>query len=81
MTQHLYKLTFYNANFFNLYIFRSCDVLEKGSVTSQTFRKILRDQYDFDFSDNEFDLLMENLPLDKNGDVKYVDLMKQFDTR
>lgn len=63
-------------------ILKSCDALEKGSVPAETFRKILRDQYGFDFSDNEFNLfLLENLPLDKNGDVKYVDLMKQFDTR
>lgn len=62
-------------------ILKSCDVLEKGSVPAGTFRKILKEQYGFDFSDNGFNRLMENLPLDKNGDVKYVDLMKQFDTR
>ena len=50
-------------------------------ISAKQFRAVIESRFKVDLSDESFKKLMKNVPLDRNGMVKYVDFMSSFDSR
>ncbi|XP_038061355.1 EF-hand calcium-binding domain-containing protein 6-like [Patiria miniata] len=62
-------------------VFHKIDKLRTNVISQQEFRAAIQSRYDVDMSDEEFGMFIDSLPLDDEGNVKYVDFMADFDTR
>ena len=50
-------------------------------VSQQEFRAAVESLFNLGLSEREFEAFMDRVPLDDEGNVKYLDFMGQFDTK
>lgn len=60
---------------------RRLDRFNLGYVSQEEFRAAMESRFGWELSDVQFDCMTEKLPLDEDGNVKYREFMKQFDTK
>ncbi|THD26927.1 hypothetical protein D915_002267 [Fasciola hepatica] len=66
-------LTFLNA-------FRDLDTRKRGTISAVSMRSLLKTQFGFDYSEQEFRDILERLPLDSEGEIQYAEFMRHFDS-
>ncbi|VDP98492.1 unnamed protein product [Trichobilharzia regenti] len=59
---------------------RNFDPNRSGIVSPSNFRIILFNHYGYEFSDEKFKEFLDYLPLDLDGNIKYAEFMRQFDS-
>lgn len=75
-------MTLFQSNFLALLgMFHKIDKHHQDIVSQQEFRAAIESRFQLDMSDSEFEMFMENVPMDKEGNVRYPDFMAQFDAR
>jgi len=62
-------------------MFNKLDKYHLNAISQQEFRAAIESRFDLEFKDSEFEAFVENLPLDEEGRVRYVEFMSQFDTK
>ncbi|CAH8864547.1 unnamed protein product [Trichobilharzia szidati] len=60
---------------------RNFDPNRSGIVSPSNFRIILFNHYGYEFSDEKFKEFLDHLPLDLDGNIKYAEFMRQFDSK
>uniref|UniRef100_A0A8C5R155 EF-hand domain-containing protein n=1 Tax=Leptobrachium leishanense TaxID=445787 RepID=A0A8C5R155_9ANUR len=60
--------------------FRSADTKHRNAITQQDFRAIIEKRYGITVTDAEFARLLEKLPTDHHGGVRYLDFMARIDS-
>ena len=72
----------YNTNIYlYLYYFSKIDRIGLDVISQQEFRAAIESRFELEMSDEQFDALIDRVPIDADGNVKYADFMAQFDTR
>ncbi|XP_033124539.1 EF-hand calcium-binding domain-containing protein 6-like [Anneissia japonica] len=72
----------FQADFLSLLgTFHKIDRMHTDVISLEEFRAAIESRFGIDMSDDEFGALVDNLPLDDEGNVKYPQFMAQFDTR
>ncbi|XP_071504578.1 EF-hand calcium-binding domain-containing protein 6-like [Diadema antillarum] len=61
--------------------FQKVDKLRLHVVSQQEFRAAIESRFNLGLSDREFEAFLDRVPLDDEGNVKYLDFMGQFDTK
>ncbi|XP_064594452.1 EF-hand calcium-binding domain-containing protein 6-like isoform X2 [Liolophura sinensis] len=61
--------------------FQRLDRFNLGYVSQEEFRAAMESRFGLELSEVQFDCMKEKLPLDEDGNVKYREFMKQFDTK
>lgn len=57
------------------------DRLGTDVISQEEFRAAIESRFDIEMTDEQFRVLMDQVPLTDEGDVKYAEFMSQFDTR
>ena len=57
------------------------DKLGLDVVSQEEFRAAIESRFDIEINEDQFRGLVDRVPLDDEGNVKYADFMAQFDTR
>ncbi|KAM9324585.1 EF-hand calcium-binding domain-containing protein 6-like [Gastrophryne carolinensis] len=74
-------LSFFHTDFTGLLQeFRKADKNKMNVISQQDFRAILERRYSLKVTDEEFAYLMERMPLDLHGAIRYLDFMSKFDS-
>ncbi|KAF5405205.1 hypothetical protein PHET_01434 [Paragonimus heterotremus] len=60
--------------------FRNSDPERQGHISQEGFRSTLKKDYNICYTKEEFDELINNLPLDHAGNLRYGEFMRQFDS-
>ena len=50
-------------------------------LSQEEFRAAIESKFGLEMSDERFRSMLDRMPLDEEGNVKYADFMAQFDTR
>ncbi|XP_077114149.1 EF-hand calcium-binding domain-containing protein 6-like isoform X2 [Ranitomeya variabilis] len=75
-------LHFFHADFNSLLSeFRKADKNNLQVVSHKDFRAILEKRFSIKVTDEEFAYLMEKLPMNHLGDIRYLEFMAKFDSR
>ncbi|XP_073537376.1 EF-hand calcium-binding domain-containing protein 6-like isoform X1 [Phyllobates terribilis] len=75
-------LCFLHADFNSLLSeFRKVDTNNLQLISHKDFRAILEKRFSIKVTDEEFAYLMEKLPVNHLGDIKYLEFMAKFDSR
>nr|XP_039247423.1 EF-hand calcium-binding domain-containing protein 6-like [Styela clava] len=75
-------MTLFQSNFLALLgMFHKIDKHHQDIISQQEFRAAIESRFQIEVSDSEFEMFMENVPLDKDGNVRYPDFMAQFDAK
>ncbi|XP_069611162.1 EF-hand calcium-binding domain-containing protein 6-like [Ranitomeya imitator] len=75
-------LHFFHADFNSLLSeFRKADKNNLQVVSRKDFRAILEKRFSIKVTDEEFAYLMEKLPVNHLGDIRYLEFMAKFDSR
>jgi len=61
--------------------FHKIDRSNSMVISEKQFRAVIESRFKVDLSEESFKKLMEKVPLDENGMVKYVEFMSTFDSR
>ncbi|XP_043920865.1 EF-hand calcium-binding domain-containing protein 6-like [Protopterus annectens] len=61
--------------------FHKIDKLERNVISQQEFQAAIESRFGVEISDEEFELLLDRIPLDEDGNVKYPQFMAMFDSR
>ncbi|XP_028657943.2 EF-hand calcium-binding domain-containing protein 6 [Erpetoichthys calabaricus] len=61
--------------------FHKIDKLERGVISQPEFRAAIESRFSLEISDDEFELLLDRIPLDEDGNVIYPQFMAIFDSR
>ncbi|KAM4035111.1 EF-hand calcium-binding domain-containing protein 6-like isoform 2-T2 [Anomaloglossus baeobatrachus] len=61
--------------------FRRVDKNNLQTVSQKDFREILERRFSIKVTDEEFSYLMEKLPINHLGDIRYLEFMARFDSR
>ncbi|XP_072113230.1 EF-hand calcium-binding domain-containing protein 6 isoform X1 [Mobula birostris] len=61
--------------------FHKIDKLEMNVVSQQEFRAAIESRFGVEITDEEFELLIDRIPLDEDGNVRYPQFMAMFDSR
>ncbi|XP_025063845.1 EF-hand calcium-binding domain-containing protein 6-like [Alligator sinensis] len=61
--------------------FQKIDKLEKEIISQQEFRAAIESRFGVEITDEEFELLLDRIPLDEDGNVRYPQFMAMFDSR
>ncbi|KAF7260077.1 hypothetical protein EG68_02860 [Paragonimus skrjabini miyazakii] len=59
---------------------RNSDPERQGHITQEAFRSALKKNYSVCYTKEEFAELINNLPLDHEGNIRYGEFMRQFDS-
>ena len=62
----------------------ACSKIDKigmDVVSQEEFRAAIESRFDLEMTDDQFRSLVDHVPLDEEGNVRYADFMAQFDTR
>ena len=57
------------------------DRLGLDILSQEEFRAAIESKFGLEMSDERFRSMLDRMPLDEEGNVKYADFMAQFDTR
>ncbi|XP_067932216.1 EF-hand calcium-binding domain-containing protein 6-like [Watersipora subatra] len=61
--------------------FHKIDRLGTDVISQEEFRAAIESRFNVEMSDEQFRVLIDNIPITNEGDVKYAEFMAQFDTR
>ncbi|XP_069487607.1 EF-hand calcium-binding domain-containing protein 6-like [Ambystoma mexicanum] len=61
--------------------FHKIDKLERNIISQQEFRAAIESRFGLEITDEEFELLLDRIPLDEDGNVRYPQFMAMFDSR
>ena len=50
-------------------------------ISQEEFRAAIESRFNLSLSEAQFENLVDRIPLDEDGNVKYAEFMTQFDTR
>ena len=50
-------------------------------ISQEEFRAAIESRFNLEMTDQQFRMLVDRVPLDDDGNVKYAEFMAQFDTR
>ncbi|XP_019390234.1 PREDICTED: EF-hand calcium-binding domain-containing protein 6 [Crocodylus porosus] len=76
------KLTnLFQSHFLSLLTtFQKIDKLEEEIISQQEFRAAIESRFGVEITDEEFALLLDRIPLDEDGNVRYPQFMAMFDS-
>lgn len=57
------------------------DRLGTDVISQEEFRAAIESRFNIEMSDEQFRNLVDNIPINSDGDVRYAEFMAQFDTR
>ena len=57
------------------------DRLGLDILSQEEFRAAIESKFGLEMTDDQFRAMLDRVPLDEEGNVKYADFMTQFDTR
>ena len=66
------------------FIVSHCSKIDKYGldfISQEEFRAAIESRFNLEMNDMQFRGLIDRVPLDSEGNVKYADFMAQFDTR
>ncbi|XP_029442190.1 EF-hand calcium-binding domain-containing protein 6-like [Rhinatrema bivittatum] len=73
---------FFQSDFLSLLAtFHKIDAFEKNVISQQEFRAAIESRFGLELSDEELELLLDRIPLDEDGNVRYPQFMAMFDSR
>ncbi|XP_063314192.1 EF-hand calcium-binding domain-containing protein 6-like [Pelobates fuscus] len=77
------KLTnLFQADFLALLAtFEKIDKLNRNIISQEEFRAAIESRFGVEITDEDFELLLDSIPLDEDGNVKYSQFMAMFDSR
>ncbi|XP_007891051.2 EF-hand calcium-binding domain-containing protein 6 [Callorhinchus milii] len=77
------KLTrLFQSDFLSLLAtFHKIDKLNRDVISQQEFRAAIESRFGVEITDEEFELLIDRIPLDEDGNVRYPQFMAIFDSR
>ncbi|XP_078252932.1 EF-hand calcium-binding domain-containing protein 6 [Rhinoraja longicauda] len=61
--------------------FHKIDKLEMNIISQQEFRAAIESRFGVEITDEEFELLIDRIPLDEDGNIRYPQFMALFDSR
>jgi len=61
--------------------YSALDQHRQGVLEQDVFRSTIENAFNLDLTDEQFRGLLDHLPLDRYGGIRYSDFMAQFDTR
>nr|XP_015201388.1 PREDICTED: EF-hand calcium-binding domain-containing protein 6-like isoform X1 [Lepisosteus oculatus] len=61
--------------------FRKIDKFDRRIISQQEFRAAIESRFSMEIDDDEFEQLLDRLPLDEEGNVQYLQFMAAFDSR
>nr|XP_048703904.1 EF-hand calcium-binding domain-containing protein 6-like isoform X1 [Caretta caretta]XP_048703905.1 EF-hand calcium-binding domain-containing protein 6-like isoform X1 [Caretta caretta] len=61
--------------------FQKIDRLEREVISQQEFQAAIESRFGVEITDEEFELLLDRIPLDEDGNVRYPQFMAMFDSR
>ncbi|XP_020372348.2 EF-hand calcium-binding domain-containing protein 6 [Rhincodon typus] len=61
--------------------FHKIDKLGRNVISQQEFRAAIESRFGVEITDEEFELLIDRIPLDEDGNVRYPQFMAMFDSR
>ncbi|KAM4636670.1 EF-hand calcium-binding domain-containing protein 6-like [Discoglossus pictus] len=74
-------LKLFHADFASLLkSFQKVDTRQQNRISQQDFRAILETRYCIKISDEEFECLLNTLPVDSHGGIRYLEFMDRFDS-
>lgn len=62
-------------------IFSKIDRLGMEVISPEEFRAAIESRFELEMNDTQFKSLMDRVPQDEEGSVRYADFMSQFDTK
>nr|XP_014353279.1 PREDICTED: EF-hand calcium-binding domain-containing protein 6-like [Latimeria chalumnae] len=72
----------FQADFLSLLAsFQKIDKQERDVISQQEFRAAIESRFGVEITEEEFELLLDRIPLDGDGNVRYPQFMAMFDTR
>ncbi|XP_076819252.1 EF-hand calcium-binding domain-containing protein 6-like isoform X2 [Clavelina lepadiformis] len=75
-------MTLFQSDFLALLgMFHKIDKHHQDLISQQEFRAAIESRFGLEMDDEEFEIFMEQVPLDAEGNVRYPDFMAQFDTK
>ncbi|XP_077672287.1 EF-hand calcium-binding domain-containing protein 6-like [Eretmochelys imbricata] len=60
---------------------KKIDRLEREVISQQEFQAAIESRFGVEITDEEFELLLDRIPLDEDGNVRYPQFMAMFDSR
>ncbi|XP_069055700.1 EF-hand calcium-binding domain-containing protein 6-like [Pleurodeles waltl] len=74
--------TLFQSDFLSLLAtFHKIDKLERNIISQQEFRAAIESRFGLEITEEEFELLLDRIPLDEDGNVRYPQFMAMFDSR
>ncbi|XP_044875314.1 EF-hand calcium-binding domain-containing protein 6-like isoform X4 [Mauremys mutica] len=61
--------------------FQKIDRLQREVISQQEFQAAVESRFGVEITDEEFELLLDRIPLDEDGNVRYPQFMAMFDSR
>ncbi|KAM4810047.1 EF-hand calcium-binding domain-containing protein 6-like [Rhinophrynus dorsalis] len=61
--------------------FEKIDKFSRNVISQQEFRAAIESRFGMEINDEEFEQLLDRIPLDEDGNVKYPNFMAMFDSR
>jgi len=76
--------TYVSQTIINASLYYTCSSLDEhrqGFIKPEQFRGAIENAFDLHLTDEQFSSLLDHVPLNKHGEVRYPEFMAQFDTR
>ncbi|XP_075466386.1 EF-hand calcium-binding domain-containing protein 6-like [Ascaphus truei] len=64
-----------------LAMFEKIDKFKRNIISQQEFRAAIESRFGVEITDEDFEQLLDRIPLDEDGNVKYTPFMAMFDSR
>lgn len=61
--------------------FSKIDKLGLDYISQEEFRAAIESRFNLEMTEPQFRMLVDRVPLDEDGNVKYAEFMAQFDTK
>nr|XP_033799338.1 EF-hand calcium-binding domain-containing protein 6-like [Geotrypetes seraphini] len=61
--------------------FQKIDKLERNVISQQEFQAAIESRFGLEITDEELERLLDRIPLDEDGNVRYLQFMAMFDSR
>lgn len=75
-------MSLFQSNFLALLgMFHKIDKHHQDVISQQEFRAAIESRFQIEMTDTEFTTMLENVPLDKEGFIRYPEFMAQFDAK
>ena len=69
------------TSYVRYYYCRSIDKLGENVISQEEFRAAMESRFNLALTEGQFENLVDRVPLDEDGNVRYAEFMTQFDTR